>query len=56
MKQEKIKQLPKEEVAVIKNILSLFSVHGFTYKQSLELLPEVDRVLRRASLNEKVRN
>lgn len=49
------KQLQKEEVAVVKEIISLFSVNNFTYKQSAELLPEVKRVLSEISSNEKVR-
>lgn len=38
MLNERKKQLQKEEVAVVKNIINIFSTNNLTYKQSVELL------------------
>ncbi|WP_339183257.1 hypothetical protein [Oceanobacillus sp. FSL W7-1293] len=55
MLNERKKQLQKEEVAVVKNIINIFSTNNLTYKQSVELLPEVEQALKEFSLSEKVR-
>ena len=49
------RQLLKEEVAIVKSVLNLFSSNNLTYKQSIELLPEIERALKEVSLNEKVK-